>query len=126
MAQRQEEHLAVCEFATASQIRSVNFRPHPYTVGPRHVAQASKHYGGMLTEEVMREIPCAHPGCKLSFDEHTSDHVSFIRLTRDASGEEVRAWLKALVDSGVTPTNKCDGFAFVKTGFHIVENEDKP
>lgn len=66
------------------RVTSFNHKPHPFVIGPRHVAYASEH-GGLLGEEACRQSPCAYgrgPGfdsrrdaCTLPYDEHTCEHA---------------------------------------------------
>jgi hypothetical protein len=99
---------------TLESITRVNHRPHPFTVGSRHVVHASDHHGGMLGEATLRAVPCAHRGCRASFEDHTSDHVMFLKLTRHATNAEAQTALKALAAAGVE-ADGIDGFGFVET-----------
>ena len=94
-------------------ILAVNHKPHPYVIGPKHVAHASDHYCGRLGEATLEAIPCAFPRCNLSYDEHTFDRVCFVKLTRNASEDEAREALKALVDE--FEKDKIDGVTFIET-----------
>ena len=82
-------------------------------IGPKHIAYASDHHSGMLGEETLRVVKCAHPGCISSYDEHTSDKVMFFSLTRNCSNQEANDALKKLVK--LLEKNKIDGIAFVET-----------
>jgi len=93
-------------------VNDVNHKPHPYMIGPRHIAYASDHYSGRLGKETLKAVPCAQPHCQLSYDEHTSDNVGFLQLLRNATNEEAQDVLKALVES---IGNIVDGFSFVET-----------
>jgi len=51
--------------------------PHPYVIGPRHIAYASKHHGGMLGKDAIRNMEraeghgcCMFKNCQLTHDEH--------------------------------------------------------
>lgn len=93
-------------------ITEVNFKPHPFTIGPRHMDYASKHCH-VLDEAAMRSAPCAARNCKLSYDDHTCDTVLFLSLTRNCTQDEAREALQPL-----TPTLEelhIDGVAFVET-----------
>jgi hypothetical protein len=97
------------------RVESVNFKPHPFMIGTRHVAHAADKCCGMLGEETMRAIPCAQRGCRSSFEEHVHDTVAFLELTRDASQDETRAVLLPLCKE--IEDDDIDGVAFVKSGF---------
>jgi hypothetical protein len=95
------------------RIESVNFKPHPFMIGTKHVVHASDHCCGMLGEETMRAVPCAHPGCRSPYEAHVHDTVAMIQLTRNATNEEVQAVLKPLCAD--FEADGIDGFTFVET-----------
>ena len=101
------------DLLTVKSLMNVNYKPHPYTIGAAHVAYASKNHGGMLGDETCRNVRCAHPGCYLSYEEHTSDLVCFFQITRDCKGSEINNILKPMTDK--LGTNFIDGFGFVET-----------
>lgn len=106
------------DFAYIKDVHWVNQKPHPFTIGPKHVAHAADHCCGMLGEESCRAYPCSAKGCYLDYDQHTKgDHVAFVYLTRNSTVDEMRNWLMSL--SEWTENNKIDGFTFVDTGFRI-------
>jgi len=93
----------------------VNHKPHTFTIGPRHVAYASKYCGGMLGEDVMRKVPCAAKRCKLSYDEHTYDMVLFLRLKRNLSQNEAKQILMEIIEEAKKLNVRLDGFTFVES-----------
>jgi len=95
-------------------VRTVNHRPHPFMIGPKHVIAASQS-GGMLSEAICRSVPCAHRGCRSDYDEHVSDLVMFVNLTRNAYSDEVKAVLKPIADKSEADGDGLNGFAFVET-----------
>jgi len=66
-------------------IHGINHKPHQYMIGPKHIAAANIY----LNEEVCRKIQCAHPGCHETYDNHTSDKVCFLQLTKNFTQDEV-------------------------------------
>ena len=94
-------------------VQDVNHRPHPYTVGPKHVTYVSDKNGGMLDESVCRKVKCAHPNCNIDFDGHTSDNICFLQLTRNGTNDEAQILFKELVET--LGEKFIDGFAFVET-----------
>ena len=104
-----EDNLPENDFARIKRIQCVNFKPHPFMIGHKHVAYASDRTGGILGEEAMRAFPCATRGCSLNYSEHTSDKVVFIQLKRHCDKAELGQWLGSLDLPGV------DGFAFLET-----------
>jgi len=78
------------------RVQSVNFSPHPFTIGSRHVEYASDHCGGRLGNDVIEKFPCAATGCKLLAKEHTFDVVLMLQLTRNATNAECVAVLKPI------------------------------
>jgi hypothetical protein len=77
----------------------------------------------MLDDFVCKQIPCAHPKCRLSYDDHESDNVAFVKLTRDCTNEEMHDWLKSLIE--LPEMKGVDGFAFVETGYRVKERNDE-
>ena len=100
-------------------VNTVNHKPHPFTVGPKHVAHAAKYHGGILDKSIMLAIPCAARNCNLPYDEHTYDTVMFLQLTRDCTSVEAQAILQPLCDE--IEEAGIDGFCFVETdeGYRI-------
>jgi len=102
-------------------VDNVNHKPHPFMIGPRHISHASDKHMGRLGEETLKAVPCAQPGCRLPYDQHTLDKVVFLQLKRDASSEEVRDILADISGqflasiSSLTTKRAFDGFAFVET-----------
>jgi len=95
------------------KIDHINFKPHPFTVGPKHIAYAAEYCCGGLGLEVLEKIPCAYPRCMLPYDKHTSDHALFVSLVRNAKDAEVLEVLKSLTVS--LGADKIDGLVFVAT-----------
>lgn len=95
--------------------------PHPYCITPIHVEVASKHHGGILNEEAMRDAErtyggrCGMRGCRLSFKEHESALLVACKSEMkvgDKADPELHAYLLQCV-----PLCKEDGF----TGFAFVK-----
>lgn len=91
----------------------INHRPHPFTIGPKHVAHAADHHCGKLGDETVKAIPCAHRNCGMAYEEHTHDTVMAIMLARDATQDEVREILIQVVDAGLEEDG-IDGVIFVR------------
>ncbi len=111
------------EFASLSEIQSINPKPHPYMVGLKHMKYAhdrNPHGMAVIDDQVLRKVQCAHPDCKLSYDEHTCDHVAAVYLKRDVKGPELSAWLQEQIASGLVSADKCDGVCFIETGFRVL------
>ena len=101
-------------------IQAVNFKPHPFMIGPRHVGWAADHFFGMLSSDAIEDaekhgITCAHRNCQLKHHEHTYDTVCFVRLTTETTqlNEAQRDELVKLKDLFAEENVKCDGFAFI-------------
>lgn len=101
-------------------VMDINHKPHPYMIGSRHVAHAADHCGGMLGETTLKAIPCAHPGCHLSYKDHTSNKVIPLELVRNATNAEVKAALQLAVDAGME-ADGVEGFIFIKTDFDFIK-----
>lgn len=104
------------EFAIVDDVMNVNHKPHVPVIGTKHVVWASDHNGGMLSGDC--PIPCAHPGCQLRLDQHTSDRVAFVKLQRNTNNAEMQEWMKSLLPW--TEKHKIDGFCFVENkGYRV-------
>jgi hypothetical protein len=101
-------------------ITQINHKPHTFMVGPRHVAHASDHCGGKLGEETMKAVTCAHPGCGMPYEAHTSDRVMALKLVTNASNEEAQQALKDIV-AATEHEYHIDGFVFIKSEFNFTE-----
>jgi hypothetical protein len=123
--QKYRQIVETLEGLTFVSITAVNFKPHPYTVGPEHIAYAADHHGGVLGEATSRKLPCAHRDCNLAYDEHVHDTALFLSLTRNMSQEEAQGKLQILVDAGMK-RDGIDGLAFVATteGFKFTTTKE--
>lgn len=111
------------DFARATEPQAINFKVdgkpgHPFMIGTQHFP----HDGSMYIKP--EQAPCAMKGCGRPVEAHTHDRVSFIYLKRNATKTEVQTWLMGLITNSddapaVLSTEKCDGFAFVDTGFRV-------
>jgi hypothetical protein len=95
------------------KIISGNFKPHPFMIGERHVANAAKNFGGMLTTEAIKNIPCASRGCGLMAHEHTFDVVLVLKLTRNVTNSECSEVLKSLAQK--MQEDGLDGLVLMET-----------
>ena len=109
----QDKYFKDSELLTLKSIASVNHKPHVYVIGPKHIAYASDHCGGILGKETCEKVGCAHPGCNTSYDEHTSETVMFIQLKKDCKNQEINDFLKTMVED--MELNKIDGIVFIDT-----------
>lgn len=102
----------------------INFQPHPFVIGPRHVAHASDHHGGILGESTMEAIPCAERGCGKPLSAHTHETALFLKVLRKCTNREAAAVLCAVKQQA--EEDGVAGFAF-PVGYHLIENlpEDK-
>ena len=101
-------------------IQAVNFKPHPFMIGRRHVTWASNHFSGILSSDAIEDaekhgITCAMRDCYLKRHEHTYDTVCFVRLATETTrlNEAQRDELVKLKDLFAEENVKCDGFAFI-------------
>lgn len=78
-------------------ITEVNFKPHPYMIGPRHIQNNILH-----PEEIRRlektGVNCYHPKCTASYDEHTHDTGMFLKLTCNLTEEEAKPILTPVLE----------------------------
>lgn len=66
-----------------------NHEPHMYTIGPMHIEATKKSKDNLLSEDMLRSIPCDHEDCFLSFDEHVCDRKLILTILFDVTQEEV-------------------------------------
>ena len=99
----------------------INYNPHPFTIGPRHVAHAADHHGGMLGEATMEAIPCAANGCHMALSDHTFDKVMALKFIRNATKEDAQASLEPILNEMII--DSIDGFVFIESEFNIIEEE---
>jgi hypothetical protein len=93
--------------------------PHPYCIGPRHVAHASDNFSGRLSKAAIMDgekigILCAIKGCNLLYDQHEVALVVACKkdVKKDPSFKpELEKFLKDNVDEATA--NNYAGFAFV-------------
>jgi hypothetical protein len=96
------------------EVTNANHKPHPYTIGQRHMEEAQKH-GGIIGEAVCSKVRCAHPGCSIGYKEHTSESVCFIQVTAPGELKDV-PFLQEFLVSIKDKANELgiSGFAFVQ------------
>lgn len=97
-------------------ITNVNHKPHPFMLGPKHIKFASDNYSGMIGDSCIEDknFPkCSHTNCYLTYKEHTSDKVLFLKLTKNITNKTANTILKSLTP--VLEKEKMDGIAFVDT-----------
>lgn len=112
--ERIQEELKSQDLFKCLEVNNINHKPHPYMIGPAHIKYSNEGgRGGILNEQVCREVKCAHTGCNLPYAEHTSDNVAFLQLLRNGINVEAGTILKKLVDS--LGESFVDGFVFVET-----------
>lgn len=68
--------------------------PHPYCVGPKHVAHASDKFGGMLGESAIKDLEnhqgpsCCVKGCSLRYEDHETKKALILQPAKDLGNEE--------------------------------------
>lgn len=103
-------------YMTFKPVMTINHKPHPIMIGPKHVAYASKNYGGMLDERTLKVIPCSYRGCDLSLEEHTYDTVIPVIITEEGKGDEHTEAIQDLLRKAIDKVEDgvFDGFIFVE------------
>lgn len=102
------------------QVEAVNFKPHPYTIGSRHLKYNDSMYLGdeqIARMELKYGPMCAHPHCRLRRNEHTCDWVAFISAAKNLTQLEAHEALLAL--KPVAESTGLSGFAFVRSQYSI-------
>lgn len=96
---------------TLHEITTVNHKPHPYTIGPKHLEASS----GILDESVCRRVPCAHPYCSTSYENHTHETVAVIQVSADGELADVPGLHDYLLSVKAKAEELgIDGFVFTK------------
>ena len=112
LTEKYKEKLKDNDLFSARKVDTVNYDPHPYTVGAQHVAHASEK-GGMLDKETLDEVPCAAEGCTLTYEEHKFDTVIFLSLKRNGTNTEAKKALELIKDDMIK--DNIDGLVMVET-----------
>jgi len=113
------EKLEGNEFLAFKSIDGVNHKPHPYTIGPKHIVWSNEYSGGMLGEDTIKEgekrnkCKCAVPGCKISYEDHTYDTVCFLQLKQNCNATDVQPIFNELAE--IAKKIHIDGFALIDT-----------
>jgi hypothetical protein len=103
----------------AFDVVQINYKPHPYMIGSRHIEYASNHFGGMLGEETLRAVPCAMRNCHAMYEEHTSNTVLVIRLNEDVKNTDE---FVELLKNVLSPLDMfgLEGCLFLENGHKII------
>jgi hypothetical protein len=103
-------------------VLAINHKPHPYTIGPKHIKYVNDNHRADLGEQECKEVQCAHPGCKYTYEKHTSDRVAALKLTRNASIEEANVAIQIIMIPEITGL---DGIVLVDTPekYRVTTNE---
>jgi hypothetical protein len=99
-------------------IRGVSM-PHPYCITPKHVAWASDHWSGMLSEAAIQDSEskgkarCGMRGCNLGYEEHRVQKTLFIEVPQNRDLNAVPGLHAYLLSIKSTAMQEgVDGFAF--------------
>lgn len=103
-------------FFHVEDINHINHNPHPFMIGPKHIAFASDNYNGMLGDACLNDKrcpPCAVRGCNLSYSDHKSNKVAFLKLLKNIPSQEAQDVLATVED--ICKKEGIEGFVFVET-----------
>ena len=114
------EILAEDDIMKTGGIKEDNHQPHLFMIRKKHLDYASKHNDGVLSEEICQLIPCEHEGCKLSYEEHTSDMQLVLQLKRDVTQQEARDQLVKLQQALTEHNVKQVAFAESEEGYKFI------
>jgi hypothetical protein len=106
-----EKLLPQSEFIKFEEFKSVNFKPHPFMIGPKHFPKN----GGMYIKP--RQAPCCMPDCGLDYDQHTSEQIVMMKLLQDITNKDIQPILLSIKDW--LEKNKFSGVGFNENGFKI-------
>lgn len=96
-------------------IISVNHKPHPYMIGPKHIQNNSLD-GDEIRRLEKTGVHCYQPGCTTSYDQHTYETGLFLSLTRNIPNGEAATTLKPVLEF-IEAQGLC-GICFVDTPEH--------
>lgn len=121
--QTTEQKLAEYPSTDLFRIKDTIGVPHPYCIGPKHVAHAADHFRGRLGDDAIRDAEkkgitkCQVKGCNLSYDEHEKALLVEVNSDEDlnilgAPDGPLHKYLLSIKD-------RCEadgfaGFAFIK------------
>ena len=116
----------------AASIENINHKPHPFVIGPAHIGRynidTSKPCAGYVNDRGgwSNGYKTGYHKCGLSYEQHTSDTVICLQLTRHAFEDEATVELKKLVPT--MEANKIDGVIFIETEekYRITPREETP
>ena len=75
-------------------INEEDHKPHQFTVGADHTVNVGKD--GVMTEELLERFPCAAPGCKKKYSQHSSVDTLVLGLNKDMTQPEIMEELKTI------------------------------
>ena len=109
---------------TCESVRHVNFKPHPYMIGPGHLLKGHMYLGeAEIKEAEGAGVHCYDHGCRIPYDQHTSDFVAFLILKHDVANAKAADQLMLVKPFAME--QKIDGFGFIDNGFRILAPENK-
>jgi len=103
---------------TFAEIRSVNFKPHPYMIVPKHLEHASA--GIYLDESAIERaeqhgVKCGWKDCHLPFGGHTSEKAAFLKVNSDKDLKDIEELGKFLFGAKkLLEEKKIDGVGFLQ------------
>jgi hypothetical protein len=109
------------EIVKVTGIHEENHKPHQFTISDTHIKASNKNGSGVITEDILEEYDCGHPGCKLKYTEHENDSILFLQLTRDATDIEVHDELKKIKDEIINLKIKSVAFNDTEEGFKFLK-----
>lgn len=95
----------VAETVEVVKADNINYKPHPFVIGPRHSPKAGRMYIDP------HQAGCAH--CGLPYEDHTSERALFVRPKVDHTTEIFKNALKDILRVLEDNSIKIDGFALI-------------
>ena len=93
-------------------IMAVNHEPHPFVIGPRHVVDASNR-SGVIDDETLENITCAHPGCNLLYADHSFETIILLKLLESIDEKAASDFINTITNDLLV--HSIDGFAMIET-----------
>ncbi|HOA80518.1 MAG TPA: hypothetical protein PKK61_05570 [Defluviitaleaceae bacterium] len=92
---------------SAHSVTSINWKPHPPTVGAKTMEWANNKLG-----IIEGDAPCSARGCKLKLNEHKCDTVLFLKLSDKVDKTKAENAIKAMKE--LLEEYCLDGVAFLQ------------
>jgi len=109
-------------FLKVDGIHESDHKPHPFTIGPKHLAKAKEISDGELTEEILIMYPCDAPGCKKPIGMHSTKRELILQLRKDTPESKAQEELLKLQQLFTKHTIQTISFADTVEGYLFLKS----